>query len=120
MQRKFELIIEKKITQRERTLTIEAQKQNAKNAKKKKKRNVNEGNNVKYVYKGKGAKKSEKPLTINQMRTSIQSLGYKIPSKVRNHEQLKALYDDVLLLDNVYISIEPLELPDEGDGKVAF
>lgn len=120
MQRKFELSIDKKTIRRERRLTAEARQQKVKNARKKKKRNVNEGNNVKYIYKGKGAKGSEKPLTINQMRTSIQSLGYKIPSKVRNREQLKALYDNFLLLDNIYISIDPLEIPDEGDGEVAF
>ena len=108
------------MAKQESRLTVDAKKKKIKNAAKKRKRNVNTGNNVKYIYKGKGSEKKTRPLTISQMKKNIESLGYTIPSKITRKDNLKTFHDDVLTLDKVYINIDPLEIPDEGDGRNTF
>jgi sRNA-binding carbon storage regulator CsrA len=79
-----------------------------KNKYKKRKRNANQSDQ--YEYKGRKLK-----VTIIDIKEDIRKLGVKPPSKLKKKEELQQFLDDLKVVPDSYVSIEPIGFEEDED-----
>ncbi len=80
------------------------------NRSKKRKRNVNTSNQ--YEYKGR-----KLTLTIKQLKEKINLMGVKVPSRLKKKEDINKFYEDLQILPNIWVEIEPLDIEEEEEEE---